>query len=72
MDANIVMPATLIDDVDSMPLVARFATIQYDLEMLTAIAPTNTGIFSEGTSPQTFSSTTSYGKDNDRDDTGKD
>lgn len=53
------------------PLVARFATIRYDLDELPdEISATFLG--KETTSPLTFSASTRSGKDNDKDDRGAD
>jgi hypothetical protein len=62
-----------IETQERMPLVARFATIEYDLEEIeSAVVPHATILPPEKTSPTTYSATTKNGDDNDKDDTGND
>ncbi len=60
-------------DKTGIPLVARFATIRFDIDEEASehsVYMTGKGIF--GTDPTTYSATTKSGNDQDTDDTGQD
>jgi hypothetical protein len=66
----------IIQDEPMTPIVARFSTIRYDEPETDKKAPMYASIplisFDDTTHPTTYSSTTSSGKDKDKDDKGRD